>query len=75
VALAIVLSSWGARHTWTAHREYAAQFIKAVKIHKAVAIFSTTIGGVRQRDGGCMSSHEADTSSGWNNAGGQGPAG
>jgi hypothetical protein len=61
VALAKVLSAWGTRLTWTAQREYAAQTIKAVETHKAAAVFSTTIGGFGQIDGGCMSVHEAGT--------------
>ena len=34
VALAKVISSWGARLTWTAQREHAAQIVKAVENHK-----------------------------------------
>jgi hypothetical protein len=75
VALSKVLSAWGARLTWTAQREYAAQIVKAVETHKAAASFSTTFGGLGQRDGVSMFGHEAGTSSGWNDAGGQGPAG
>jgi len=39
VVLAKVLSAWGARLTWTAQREYAAQIIRAVETHKAASYF------------------------------------
>ena len=39
VALAKVLFAWGARLTWTAHREHAAQIIRAVEGHKNAAEF------------------------------------
>ncbi len=42
VALAKVLSAWGARLTWTAQREYATQIIRAVETHKAASDFLET---------------------------------
>jgi hypothetical protein len=39
VALAKVLSSWGARLTWTAQREHAAQIVKVVEAHKGASVF------------------------------------
>ena len=39
VALAKVLSAWGARLTWAAQREHAAQIIRSVETHKAAAAF------------------------------------
>ena len=39
VALAKVLSAWGARLTWADQREHAAQMIRAVEAHKTAATF------------------------------------
>jgi len=39
VALAKVLSAWGARLTWATQREHAAQVIRSVETHKAAAAF------------------------------------
>jgi hypothetical protein len=45
IALAKVLSTWGARLTWAAQRKHAAQIIKALKIHKATNAFLSSIIG------------------------------
>jgi hypothetical protein len=37
--LAKVLSSWGARLTWFAQRDHAAQKVKAVEDHKGASVF------------------------------------
>jgi len=42
VALAKVLSSWGARLTWTAQREHAAQIVKVVEAHKGASVFMSS---------------------------------
>ena len=39
VALAKVLSSWGARLSWTAQREHAAQIVTAIEDHKGASVF------------------------------------
>jgi len=36
VALAKVLEAWGSRLTWAAQREYEAQLVRAMQIHKSV---------------------------------------
>ena len=42
MALTKVLSSWGARLTWTAQREHAAEIVKAVENHKGANVFMSS---------------------------------
>ena len=42
VALAKVLSSWGARLTWNAQREHAAQIVRVVEAHKSASVFMSS---------------------------------
>ena len=48
VALSKVLNTWGARLTWVAQKEHAAQVIRGVEAHKAAAAFLYSVAG---RDG------------------------
>ncbi len=68
VALAKILSSWGARLTWTAQREYAARIIRAVETHKTVVDFLTFIaalGGQGMGRGQNRGPFRAGSSGGW----------